>query len=137
MASRPRPAFGHEAFEFVAVLGATDRIHILGELALRVVQLAALFIEARELRRPPVVEGGVASRSGIKTTRPPRCAAARPTGIRAHHRACILPLVGRKRLQIGPAVAALPELVTEDRQTDRPEDDEAENHGDDLKRTPP
>ena len=49
-------------------------------------------------------------------------------------RARILPFVGRQGLQIGAAVPALPDLVAEDRETDRPEDDEAENHGDDFER---
>lgn len=36
-ASRASAAFGHEAFELLAILGAANRVHIFGELALRVV----------------------------------------------------------------------------------------------------
>ena len=44
-----RAALGHEAVELLAVLGATDRVDIFGEFALRVVELAALLVEARKL----------------------------------------------------------------------------------------
>src|ERR1700749_4523984 len=54
------PTLGHEPLELFAVLSAADRVDIFGELAMRLVELAALFIEPSELRRPPFVESGVA-----------------------------------------------------------------------------
>src|SRR5271156_2866138 len=50
-AGRARSAFGHEPLELFAVLGAANRVDIFGELALRFVELAALF-SSRWSRRP-------------------------------------------------------------------------------------
>ena len=110
---------------------------IFGELALRLVELAALFVEPRQLGRPPFVESGVAGRSAIEAARAVHRAAAprRPQEelpdimVRA---SCHLLVASVCRS--GPPYPALPELVAEDRKTDRPEDDEAKNHRDDFER---
>ena len=53
-----------------------------------------------------------------------------------HRRARALIGAGRHRLQVGSAGLALPILVAEDRQPERPEDHEAEDHRDQLDRRP-
>src|ERR1700722_2021514 len=131
-----RSAFGHEPIKLFAVLGAANRVDIFGEFALRLVKLAALFVEPGELGSAPFVESGVAGRSAVGAACAVHCAAPPRRRIARHHATRILPFVGRQRLQIRSAVAALPELVSEDRETDRPKDNETKNHGDDFERRP-
>src|SRR5271166_4341376 len=75
-AGRAAAPLGHEALELLAVLGAPDRLDIFGELALRLVELAALLIEPDQLGLPPLVEGDVAGRGGVEATGPSHSAAA-------------------------------------------------------------
>src|SRR6202020_3483040 len=74
-AGRTGPAFGHEPIEFLAVLSAADRVRIFGELALRLVKLAALFVEPGEFGSAPFVESGVAGRSAVGAACAGHCAA--------------------------------------------------------------
>src|SRR5271165_463267 len=73
---RSGATLGHEPLELLAVLGATDRLDIFGEFALRVVELATLLIETGELGSPPFVESHVAGRGRIETAPAPHGAAA-------------------------------------------------------------
>src|ERR1700677_3446121 len=101
---------------------------------MRFFEFAPLFLEPRELRRLPVVESAVAGRRGLSTAP----GSAGPGGRRrrarrlhgGHRRSRFVPLGGSEGLQVVAAELALPELITQDRQADRPKHANPQYHGD-------
>jgi len=67
-----RPALGHEALEFLAVLRLAQVVDEFGEFAMRLLELASLGFEAIEFGGLPFVERGIAGRRAIEGAPPPR-----------------------------------------------------------------
>src|SRR5438309_981381 len=102
---------------------------MLGEFALGFDELAALFFEAGELGIAPIVESAIAGRAHAAALvgARPRPAPCLLRGVPAlPFRGGLVPSIGEEVAWI--ALLLLHDLEEEDGKTDRPEDDEADDH---------
>ncbi len=123
-------AAAHEGFELLAVAGAAQLVDMFGEIALGFGELAALFLEAREFAFAPFVEGDIAGRTHEGGTAPARRTLPGDAADGFLHPRALLLSEGEEIAFI--ALAPLPKLAEQDRETERPEDEKAENHRRDL-----
>src|SRR3954447_4633791 len=123
-------ALVHEAVELFAVASAAQPVEIFGKFALGLDELAALFLEPGEFRVAPIVEGASGGRAQCGATALPR---ARPAAAPCLRAAPALRLCRHLIASIGEKVAGiafllLRDLEGEDGETNRPEDDKADDH---------
>src|ERR1700738_2158694 len=120
----------HEPLELLAIPGVTEIFHEFREFALGDDELLAFFFQPREFSPAPFVEGAISGRAHAKTgggpiiyRKAPAAGTVRP----------VSPFFSPEGNNVaGVTGFLLPEFPAQDRETNRPVHDEAQNHRQDF-----
>src|SRR4249920_2128124 len=120
----------HEPLKLLAIFGVAEIFHEFREFALGGNKLLAFFFQPREFSGSPFVEGAISGRAHAKTGGGPiSCRKAPAVGtVRP-----VSPFFSPEGNNVARVTGfLLPEFPAQDRETDRPEHDEAQNHRQDC-----
>src|SRR5450631_3657569 len=126
----------HEPFELLAILCVTEIFHEFREFALGGDEFLAFFFQPREFSRAPFIEGAISGRAHARSGGDPiiyRKAPAAGTARPVHPVSPFSPFFSPEGNNVARVTGILlPEFPAQDRETDRPEHHEAQNHRQDF-----